>query len=82
MGALIGGPIADKFGRKWSIFGWCLVLHVGLIVQMTAPHPKWYQVSIFSFSSPSLSGAEHPNMILRRGEEVPKYSLAIALPRN
>jgi SP family sugar:H+ symporter-like MFS transporter len=24
MGALIGGPVADRIGRKWSISAWCL----------------------------------------------------------
>lgn len=43
MGALIGGPVADRIGRKWSIFAWCLILHVGLIVQMTSANHKWYQ---------------------------------------
>jgi hypothetical protein len=43
MGALIAGPVADRIGRKWSISAWCIMLHIGLIVQMTAEHPKWYQ---------------------------------------
>ena len=43
MGALIAGPIADKIGRKWSISAWCVMLYIGLIVQMTAEQSKWYQ---------------------------------------
>jgi SP family sugar:H+ symporter-like MFS transporter len=43
MGALIAGPVADRIGRKWSISAWCVILHVGLIVQISAPEPKWYQ---------------------------------------
>lgn len=43
MGALIAGPVADKFGRKWSISAWCIMLHIGLVVQISAPEPKWYQ---------------------------------------
>ena len=36
MGALIAGPVADRIGRKWSICAWCLMLHVGLVVQISA----------------------------------------------
>jgi SP family sugar:H+ symporter-like MFS transporter len=43
MGALIAGPVADRVGRKWSISGWCVMLHVGLIVQISATEHKWYQ---------------------------------------
>jgi SP family sugar:H+ symporter-like MFS transporter len=43
MGALIAGPVADRIGRKWSISAWCIILHIGLIVQISAPEPKWYQ---------------------------------------
>jgi len=43
MGALIAGPVADRIGRKWSISAWCIMLHIGLIVQISAPQPKWYQ---------------------------------------
>jgi MFS family permease len=46
MGALLGGPVADKIGRKWSICSWCGMLHIGLIVQMTAANHKWYQSKI------------------------------------
>jgi SP family sugar:H+ symporter-like MFS transporter len=46
IGALIAAPIADFAGRKWSISGWCVILMVGVTVQMTAPVPKWYQVAV------------------------------------
>ncbi|EPE25624.1 MFS general substrate transporter [Glarea lozoyensis ATCC 20868] len=46
MGALTAGPVADRIGRKWSISAWCIMLHVGLIVQMTAEQPKWYQIVV------------------------------------
>ena len=42
MGALIAGPVADRIGRKWSISAWCLMLHLGLIVQISATEHKWY----------------------------------------
>jgi len=28
MGALLGGPVADRIGRKWSICAWCMMLHM------------------------------------------------------
>ncbi len=43
MGALIAGPIADRIGRKWSICAWCIMLHIGLIVQVSSNQGKWYQ---------------------------------------
>ncbi len=43
MGALIASPIADRFGRKHSVSFWCIILAVGLIVQIAATD-KWYQV--------------------------------------
>lgn len=48
MGALIGGPVADLIGRKWSISAWCLMLHLGLIVQISSPQGKWYQSTLFA----------------------------------
>ncbi|KAK5719284.1 hexose transporter hxt5 [Elasticomyces elasticus] len=48
-GALIAGPVADRIGRRWSIFGWCLVFHVGNIVQISAPVHHWYHVMMGRF---------------------------------
>jgi SP family sugar:H+ symporter-like MFS transporter len=48
MGALGGGPVADLIGRKWSISAWCLMLHLGLIVQISSPPGKWYQSRLSS----------------------------------
>lgn len=47
MGALIAGFVADRIGRKWSISAWCLMLHLGLIVQISASDHKWYQSKSF-----------------------------------
>lgn len=44
LGALMAAPLADRIGRKWSIFSWCLTLHVGLIIQISSPPGKWYQM--------------------------------------
>ena len=46
LGSLIAGPVADIIGRKWSISCWCVIIHIGLVVQMTAEAPKWYQIAL------------------------------------
>jgi SP family sugar:H+ symporter-like MFS transporter len=45
LGALIAAPIADKFGRKYSIIFWNLIFCVGVIVQITTT-TTWYQISL------------------------------------
>ena len=46
IGALIAAPIADRIGRKWSISGWCVMVCVGITVQIASPVGKWYQVAM------------------------------------
>ncbi|KAK2745863.1 hexose transporter hxt1 [Myotisia sp. PD_48] len=88
IGALIAGPVADRIGRKWSISAWCIVLHIGLIVQMTAESPKWYQVVVgrwiaglgvgsLSLLVPLYQGESSPRHI--RGAMVSTYQLFITL---
>lgn len=43
IGALIGGPLADVIGRKYSIVVWCVVFCVGNTVMISATD-HWYQV--------------------------------------
>jgi SP family sugar:H+ symporter-like MFS transporter len=45
MGALIAAPIADKFGRKYSLVFWNIVFCIGVIVQITTTN-TWYQISL------------------------------------
>lgn len=45
IGALVGGPLADLVGRKYSITFWCGIFCVGNIVQI-ASTDKWYQVML------------------------------------
>jgi SP family sugar:H+ symporter-like MFS transporter len=45
IGALVAAPIADKFGRRYSIVFWNLIFCVGLIVQITTD-TKWYQLAL------------------------------------
>lgn len=46
IGALTAAPIADRIGRKWSISGWCLIVCIGVTVQISSPFGKWYQVAV------------------------------------
>ncbi|KAL4933604.1 sugar porter family MFS transporter [Aspergillus undulatus] len=88
LGALSAGPLADRIGRKWSIAFWCIILHVGLIIQISSPHPKWYQfmmgrfVTGFGVGSCSLlvplyQGETSPRQI--RGAMVCSYQLFVTL---
>lgn len=45
IGALVSAPIADTFGRKYSISLGSLVISVGFIIQIAAEH-SWVQVII------------------------------------
>ena len=47
-GALVAGPIGNSrsLGRKYSICLWCGVFSVGVVVQIAALYPRWYQVMI------------------------------------
>ncbi|OCF59457.1 galactose transporter [Kwoniella mangroviensis CBS 10435] len=36
LGSLIAGPLADKYSRKYSISGWCLIFMIGTAVQTGA----------------------------------------------
>ncbi|KAL4782118.1 general substrate transporter [Aspergillus varians] len=46
MGALVAAPFADRIGRKWSISLWCILVCVGITIQITSPSGKWYQVAL------------------------------------
>ncbi|PNH46876.1 hypothetical protein VD0004_g1325 [Verticillium dahliae] len=43
IGALIGAPIADRVGRKYSISFWCVITSIGFIIQIAADD-TWEQV--------------------------------------
>ncbi|EED13885.1 MFS monosaccharide transporter, putative [Talaromyces stipitatus ATCC 10500] len=88
IGALVGAPVADRIGRKWSISLWCIVLCVGLTVQISSPHGKWYQVMVgrliagfgvgaLSLIVPMYQGESGPRHI--RGALISLYQLFITL---
>ena len=45
VGALASAPFANKFGRKYSISGWCVVFCIGVVVQITSS-TAWDQIVI------------------------------------
>ncbi|KAH8703802.1 putative MFS monosaccharide transporter [Talaromyces proteolyticus] len=88
IGALTAAPIADRFGRKWSISGWCVILCVGVTVQISSPSGKWYQVAVgrliaglgvgaLSLLVPMYQGESGPRHI--RGSLISTYQLFVTL---
>ncbi|OMP83416.1 High-affinity fructose transporter ght6 [Diplodia seriata] len=87
LGALIAAPIADKFGRKYSIVFWNLVFCVGVIVQIVTTY-TWYQVALgrwvaglgvggLSVLTPMYQSETAPRQV--RGALVSAYQLFITL---
>ncbi|GAB1217051.1 hypothetical protein ATERTT37_006273 [Aspergillus terreus] len=72
LGALMAGPLADRIGRKWSIAFWCVILHVGLIIQISSPAPKWYQVMMGRFVTGFGVGACSLLVPMYQGESAPR----------
>ncbi|BCS23178.1 sugar porter family MFS transporter [Aspergillus puulaauensis] len=88
IGALCGAPVADKLGRKWSITVWCLILIVGLIVQISAPDGNWAQMVVgrwvtglgvggCSLVVPMYQGESAPKNV--RGALISSYQLFVTL---
>ncbi|KAI9371715.1 general substrate transporter [Aspergillus egyptiacus] len=88
IGALIAAPIADRIGRKWSISVWCVMICVGITIQISAPVGKWYQVAMgrwvaglgvggLSLLVPMYQAESGPRHI--RGALVSTYQLFITL---
>ncbi|PCG89556.1 Major facilitator superfamily domain, general substrate transporter [Penicillium occitanis (nom. inval.)] len=88
IGALVGAPIADRIGRKWSISGWCFMICVGITVQISSPYGHWYQVAVgrliaglgvgaISLLVPMYQGESGPRHI--RGALISTYQLFITL---
>ncbi|KAL5358605.1 hypothetical protein BJX96DRAFT_163863 [Aspergillus floccosus] len=88
IGALVGAPVADKLGRKWSITVWCVIMIIGLIVQITSPSGHWYQMVVgrwvtglgvggCSLLVPMYQGESAPRHI--RGAMISCYQLFVTL---
>ncbi|KAJ5621824.1 hypothetical protein N7528_005056 [Penicillium herquei] len=88
VGALIGAPVADKIGRKWSITFWNVILIIGLVVQISSPSGHWYQmvvgrtitglgVGACSLLVPMYMGESAPRHV--RGAMISCYQLFVTL---
>ncbi|KAL4930366.1 sugar porter family MFS transporter [Aspergillus undulatus] len=88
IGALCGAPLADFLGRKWSISVWCIILCVGLVVQISAPSGNWPQVVVgrwvtglgvggCSLVVPMYQGESAPKNV--RGAMICSYQLFVTL---
>lgn len=73
MGSLIAAPIADRMGRKWSISTWCVILCVGMIVQIAAESPKWYEIVVGRWVAGLGVGALSLLVPLYQGESAPRH---------
>ncbi|CRG82934.1 High-affinity fructose transporter ght6 [Talaromyces islandicus] len=73
IGALIAAPVADRLGRKWCISGWCVVLCVGITVQISSPSGKWYQVVVGRFIAGLGVGALSLLVPMYQGESGPRH---------
>ncbi|PSR99226.1 general substrate transporter [Coniella lustricola] len=87
VGSLVSGPIADRFGRKYSITFWNLIYIVGNIVCITTQY-QWYQIVIgrlidgfgigaLSVLTPMYQSETAPRQV--RGALVSAYQLFITL---
>lgn len=87
MGAILAAPIADRFGRKYSIVVMCMIFCVGVIVQISTT-TEWYQIAIgrwvaglgvggLSVLTPMYQSETAPRQI--RGALVSCYQLFITL---
>lgn len=87
VGALISGPLSDKFGRKYSITFWNIIYIVGNIICITTQR-QWYQIVIgrlidgfgigaLSVLTPMYQSETAPRQV--RGALVSAYQLFITL---
>ncbi|KAG5298147.1 monosaccharide transporter [Histoplasma ohiense] len=73
IGALVAAPFADRFGRKWTMSGCCVIIIVGVIIQMTSEYPKWYQVVLGRWVAGLGVGALSVLVPLYQSESAPRH---------
>lgn len=88
IGAIVGAPIADAFGRKLAIVFWNIIFCIGVVIQMATVTTAWYQIAIgrlvagfgvgaLSVLTPMYQSETAPRQI--RGAMVSCYQLFITL---
>ncbi|KAJ5232595.1 hypothetical protein N7468_005551 [Penicillium chermesinum] len=73
IGSLLAGPLSDRIGRKWSIFSWCIILHIGLLIQIASPTGKWYQMMMGRFVTGFGVGSLSLLVPMYQGEIAPRH---------
>lgn len=73
IGALCGAPLADKLGRKWSITLWCIILNIGLVVQISTPAGRWYQMVVGRWVTGLGVGGCSLVVPMYQGESAPRH---------
>ncbi|KAG8698938.1 hexose transporter hxt1, partial [Ceratobasidium sp. 395] len=71
IGALLGAPTADYFGRRVAMSLECAIFSIGVIIQVTA-FQAWYQIMIGRFISGLGVGALSAAVPLYQAESAPK----------
>ncbi|KAF2026439.1 siderophore iron transporter mirC [Setomelanomma holmii] len=71
-GALVAAPIADKIGRRFSITFWCIIVTVGVIVQISSTD-KWYQIMMGRFVAGWGVGALSLLVPMYQAETAPRH---------
>jgi len=72
IGALCAAPIADKFGRKYSVVFWNIIFCIGVIVQI-ATTTRWYQIAIGRWVAGLGVGALSVLTPMYQSETAPRY---------
>lgn len=73
IGALCAAPVADFLGRKWSITIWCIVLNIGLIVQISSPSGHWWQMVVGRWVTGLGVGGCSLLVPMYQGESAPRH---------
>ncbi|PYH83330.1 general substrate transporter [Aspergillus uvarum CBS 121591] len=73
IGALVAAPIANRIGRKWSITVWCVILLIGLIVQITSPSGNWVQMVMGRWTTGLGVGGCSLLVPMYQGESAPRH---------
>lgn len=71
IGCLFTAPLADKIGRKWTIFSFSIVYMVGVIIEI-ASSTSWVQFAIGRLVAGFGVGALSTSVPMYQSETIPK----------